>query len=88
MRPTYVIVIAASAGGVAALLELVQDLAPALDAAICVVLHVGSRHSVLPELLAAQAGRVRAQVLELSRLVESEPGRGGLPAPNRKVSGA
>jgi two-component system chemotaxis response regulator CheB len=35
-----------------------------------------------------QADRVRAQVIELSRLVESEPGRDGLPAPNRKVSGA
>ncbi len=43
--------IGASAGGVAALLELVAGLPKAMDAVIGIVLHVGSRHSILPQLL-------------------------------------
>ena len=43
--------IGASAGGVAALLELAVRLPKAIDAVIGIVLHVGSRHSILPQLL-------------------------------------
>jgi two-component system, chemotaxis family, protein-glutamate methylesterase/glutaminase len=54
MTAPYAIVIGASAGGVGALLELVQALPGPLDAAVGIVLHVGSRHSLLPELLNAR----------------------------------
>jgi two-component system chemotaxis response regulator CheB len=49
-HPRYVIAIAASAGGVDALVRLVADLPPDLDAAICVVLHVSptSRSMLAP----------------------------------------
>jgi two-component system, chemotaxis family, protein-glutamate methylesterase/glutaminase len=53
-RP-HAIVIGASSGGVAALLELAAALPKALDAVIGMVLHVGSRYSMLPELLSARA---------------------------------
>ena len=45
------IVIGASSGGVSAILELVSGLPPDLNAVVGVVLHVGARHSILPELL-------------------------------------
>jgi two-component system chemotaxis response regulator CheB len=51
----YAIVIGASTGGVEALLELMKALGGPLDAVIGIVLHVGSRHSLLPELLNARA---------------------------------
>jgi two-component system chemotaxis response regulator CheB len=53
------IVIGASSGGVAALLELTAALPSDLDAVIGVVLHVGTQHSMLPELL-SRSGRWRA----------------------------
>jgi two-component system, chemotaxis family, protein-glutamate methylesterase/glutaminase len=53
-RP-HAIVIGASSGGVSALLELVAGLPADLNAVIGVVLHVGSRHSILPELLSHRA---------------------------------
>jgi two-component system, chemotaxis family, protein-glutamate methylesterase/glutaminase len=49
------IVIGASAGGVAALLELAQALPAGLDAVVGMVLHVGSRRSILPELMTARS---------------------------------
>lgn len=49
-----IIVIAASAGGVAALMELAAQLPRDCPAAICVVLHVGASPSMLPELLNAR----------------------------------
>lgn len=49
------IVIGASSGGVAALLELAAALPAALNAVIGVVLHVGSRASIMPELLSRRA---------------------------------
>lgn len=58
--PAHAIVIGASAGGVAALLELAAALPADLDAAIGVVLHVGKRPSILPELLAAR-GKLAAR---------------------------
>ena len=53
-RP-HAIVIGASSGGVSALLELVAALPTGLDAVVGVVLHVGSQHSILPELLSRRA---------------------------------
>lgn len=49
--PSHVILIGTSAGGVSALLQLVKDLPPSLDAAVLIVLHVGANPSLLPELL-------------------------------------
>ena len=46
-----VVVIGASAGGVAALQHLARHLDPGLQAPILVVLHVGAHPSILPELL-------------------------------------
>lgn len=43
--------IGASVGGVAALLELAARLPQTIDAVIGIVLHVGSRYSILPQLL-------------------------------------
>jgi two-component system, chemotaxis family, protein-glutamate methylesterase/glutaminase len=48
------IVIGASAGGVSALLELAAALPANLDAVVGMVLHVGSRRSLLPELLSGR----------------------------------
>src|SRR5688572_32953407 len=45
------VVIGASAGGVAALLALAERLPPRFPAPICVVEHVGANASLLPELL-------------------------------------
>lgn len=46
-----IIVVGASAGGVEALRDLVGGLPRDLTAAICVVLHIGDRRSIVPELL-------------------------------------
>jgi two-component system, chemotaxis family, protein-glutamate methylesterase/glutaminase len=59
VKPSHAIVIGASAGGVAALLELAASLPRELDAVVGMALHVGSRHSILPELLTAR-GRMPA----------------------------
>ncbi len=55
MPAPRVIVIGTSAGGVGALIELVACLPGPLDAAVGIVLHVGSQKSLLPELLNARA---------------------------------
>jgi len=49
------IVIGASSGGVAALLELAAGLPVELNAVIGVVLHIGKHPSILPELLARRS---------------------------------
>jgi two-component system, chemotaxis family, protein-glutamate methylesterase/glutaminase len=54
-NPTHVIVIGASAGGVSALIELTAALPERLEVPIGIVLHVGSRTSILPELLNARS---------------------------------
>jgi two-component system chemotaxis response regulator CheB len=54
MQKTPVIVIGASSGGVSALLELAACLPADLPAVVGVVLHVGSRDSILPELMTAR----------------------------------
>jgi two-component system chemotaxis response regulator CheB len=55
----YVVVIGASAGGVAALLDLTAALPSNFPAVVAVVLHVGKQQSKLPELL-TQRGRMPA----------------------------
>jgi len=50
----HAIVIGASTGGVAALLELVSGLPKNIPAVVGVVLHVGAMPSILPELLSAK----------------------------------
>lgn len=69
MKPAHAIVIGASAGGVSALLELVPGLPAGMDAAIGVVLHVGTQPSILPELLTSHG-----------RLAASHPQVGSVPA--------
>jgi two-component system, chemotaxis family, protein-glutamate methylesterase/glutaminase len=56
MNPSHAVVIGASSGGVAALLELAEALPKDLQAVVGMVLHVGSRPSVLPELLSERGG--------------------------------
>jgi two-component system chemotaxis response regulator CheB len=46
-----VVVIGASTGGVSALLEIAQALPSGFAAPVCIVLHIGSNPSLLPELL-------------------------------------
>jgi two-component system, chemotaxis family, protein-glutamate methylesterase/glutaminase len=50
--PNRVIVVGASAGGVAALLGIAEALPAELPAALLVVMHVGAQRSVLPQLMA------------------------------------
>jgi two-component system chemotaxis response regulator CheB len=47
----YVVLIGSSAGGVMALLEISEQLPPFFPAPICIVQHIGSNPSLLPELL-------------------------------------
>jgi two-component system, chemotaxis family, protein-glutamate methylesterase/glutaminase len=47
----HVVVIGASAGGVHALLEIAEKLPPFFPAPVCIVQHIGSNRSLLPELL-------------------------------------
>ncbi len=54
MNRPHAIVIGASAGGVAVLIEVAAALPKELDAVIGMVLHVGSRDSILPQLLGAR----------------------------------
>lgn len=54
--PPHAIVIGASAGGVAALLGVAAALPGQFHAVVGMVLHVGSRRSILPELLTARGG--------------------------------
>ena len=55
MNRSLAIVIGASSGGVAALLELAAGLPVELNAVIGVVLHIGKHPSILPELLARRS---------------------------------
>src|SRR4051794_40054711 len=72
MPAPFAIVIGASAGGVGALIELVQALPGPLDAVVGIVLHVGNRHSLLPELLSARGPA-------------AEHARDGMPLAARKI---
>jgi two-component system chemotaxis response regulator CheB len=64
MPAPYAIVIGASAGGVNALLDLVQALPGPLDAVLGIVLHVGTRRSLLPELLNSRMAALNARHAE------------------------
>ena len=65
-----IIVVGASAGGVEALQALVGALAPDIDAAVFVVLHVGAgERSMLPSIL-NRAGRLPAHHAEDNELIE------------------
>lgn len=72
MHPSAALVMGASAGGVGALLEVVASLPPDLPAVIAIVLHVGNRISILPELLAARGP------LPARHAQDGEPLRAGL----------
>ena len=50
----HLVVIGASAGGISALMVLAQTLPAGFPAPICIVQHVGSNHSILPELLSGK----------------------------------
>jgi two-component system chemotaxis response regulator CheB len=54
-----IVVIGASRGALAVLRKLVAALPPEFDAAICIVLHIGRHHSILPELL-SRSGPLKA----------------------------
>ena len=55
MELNRLIVIGASAGGVTALLQLAAELPHGLQAAVLIVLHVGSHQSELPKLMSSRA---------------------------------
>jgi two-component system chemotaxis response regulator CheB len=55
-QPPLAIVFGASMGGVEALLTLAASLPSDFPAIVCMVLHVGSHQSILPELLRARTG--------------------------------
>lgn len=59
MIAKHVVVIAASRGGVPVLRTLAAGLPADLDAAVCVVMHIGRHKSVLPELM-ARSGLLQA----------------------------
>lgn len=50
--PTWIVVMAASQGGLAAYRKVLAPLKPGLDAALFIVQHIGARPSNLPEILA------------------------------------
>lgn len=54
-----IVVIGASRGALTVLKKLVAGLAPDLDATVCIVLHIGRHHSILPELL-SRVGPLKA----------------------------
>ena len=62
-RPQSLVVIGASAGGIKALLDLVEGLPTDLEAAILVVVHIGSSRSVLPQIL-TRTGALKATAAE------------------------
>jgi two-component system chemotaxis response regulator CheB len=75
-----IVVIGASRGGFSVLRKLVASLAADLDATVCIVLHIGRHHSILPELL-SRAGPLKAshpvqgERLERGRIYVAPPDR-------------
>ncbi len=53
MKPSALVVVGASAGGVGPLLDLAASLPADLPASVCIVLHVGAQRSILPQLLSS-----------------------------------
>ena len=77
---SHLVVIGASAGGVHALLEISEALPASFPAPVCIVQHIGSHRSVLPELLrfrgANQAVHARhGQLLAAGTLYVAPPDR-------------
>ncbi len=75
-----IVVIGASRGALTVLKKLVAGLAPDLDATVCIVLHIGRHHSILPELL-SRAGPLKAshpqqgERMERGRIYVAPPDR-------------
>jgi len=73
----HAVVIGASAGGVAPLLDLIAQLPGTINAAVGVVVHIGNRHSLLPELLVARGASAMhprdGQPLEAGRVYVAPP---------------
>ena len=69
MDNPHAVVIGASVGGVAALLELVAELPADLNAVVGVVLHVGTQHSILPELVSGRSHWRAVHPVDGERLV-------------------
>jgi two-component system, chemotaxis family, protein-glutamate methylesterase/glutaminase len=63
-----IIVVGASAGGVEAFRRLAADLPAEFPAAVLAVLHIGSHHSILPDLLAAAGPNTSAHARDGERL--------------------
>jgi len=78
----HAIVIGASTGGVAALLELVSGLPKNLPAVVGVVLHVGAMPSILPQLLSARGVLPAQHPADGERL---RPGRIYVAPPDRHM---
>jgi two-component system, chemotaxis family, protein-glutamate methylesterase/glutaminase len=76
------VVIGASSGGVAALLELAAGLPPDFPAIVGVVLHVGALPSILPQLLGARSALPAAHAQDGDAL---RPGRIYVAPPNRHM---
>ena len=55
--PPLFVAVGASAGGVEALLRLASELPADFPGVVCMVLHIGPHHSILPELLRGRARR-------------------------------
>jgi two-component system chemotaxis response regulator CheB len=68
VSPSRLVVVGASAGGVAALLELSASLPHNLPAPVLVVLHIGANPSVLPSLLSAHGHNRAVHAQEGQRL--------------------
>ncbi len=69
--PQRLVVIGASAGGVAALRKLSAELPADFGAPVLIVLHIGAHESLLPELIAADCA------LDVSRAVDGEALKAG-----------
>jgi two-component system chemotaxis response regulator CheB len=84
MNPAFnhVVVIGASAGGVNALLEITKALQPGFPAPLCLVQHVGSHPSILPELLGYQRGNRAVHAVDGERLA---PGTLYIAPPDRHL---
>lgn len=78
----HVVVIGASAGGVSALLEISAGLPARFPAPICIVQHIGSGPSLLPELLRFRAANHAMHVEDGQRLV---PGTLYIAPPDRHL---
>jgi two-component system chemotaxis response regulator CheB len=84
MPPSFdhVVVIGASAGGVHALLEIAEQLPAFFSAPVCIVQHIGSNRSLLPELLRFRGPNPATHAEDGQRLT---PGTLHVAPPDRHV---